>query len=104
MLGSIPVLGHLFRSRSNTTEKTNLLIFIRPTIIRDDATMRGATGEKYKYIREQQLKQRGISSLLLNSDDLPLLPDWDEQTEALDERQRNKKASVESAPAKGEKQ
>ncbi|MGH1470438.1 MAG: type II secretion system secretin GspD [Cellvibrionaceae bacterium] len=104
VLGSIPVLGHLFRSRSNTTEKTNLLIFIRPTIIRDDATMRGATGEKYKYIREQQLKQRGISSLLLNSDDLPLLPDWDEQTEALDERQRNKKASVESAPAKGEKQ
>ncbi len=66
--------------------------------------MRGATGEKYKYIREQQLKQRGISSLLLNSNDLPLLPDWDKAVEVLDEKLKNKKPSVASEPEKGEEQ
>ncbi len=102
LLGSIPVLGHLFRSRSNTTEKTNLLIFIKPTIIRDDTTMRGATGEKYKYIRDQQLKQRGISSLLLDSDDLPLLPEWEEAIKTLDEKQKLKEK--ETKALEGEKE
>jgi len=76
-LGSIPVLGQLFRSRSSTTEKTNLLVFIRPTIMRDDEALRGATGEKYNFIRERQLLQRESTSLLLDPDHLPLLPEWE---------------------------
>lgn len=77
LLGSIPVLGHLFRSQSSSLQKTNLLVFIRPTILRDDDTLRGATALKYNFIRDRQLEQRNISRLLTKGSDLPLLPDWD---------------------------
>lgn len=77
LLGSIPVLGHLFRSQSSSVQKTNLLVFIRPTILRDDDTLRGATALKYNFIRDRQLQQRSLSSLLTKGADLPLLPDWD---------------------------
>lgn len=94
LLGSIPLLGHLFRSESTTVEKTNLLVFIRTTIIRDDETLTGATAEKYKFIRDQQLQQREINSLLVNEDILPLLPDWDEvQAERLAKLKKKRQAA-----------
>ncbi len=77
LLGSIPVLGHLFRSEKNSVEKTNLLVFIRASVIRDDESMSGATAEKYKYIRDQQLNQRSKNSLMLDENLLPLLPELD---------------------------
>ena len=98
LLGSIPILGHLFRSESTSVEKTNLMIFIRPTIIRDDETLSGATAQKYRQIREQQLRQREISSLLIDEDLLPLLPDWDEvqaaREAALKEKQEREAANA----------
>lgn len=82
LLGSIPVLGHLFRSQSTSVQKTNLLVFIRPTILRDDENLRGATAVKYKYIREQQLQQRELNRLFTDKEDLPLLPEWEEMIPA----------------------
>lgn len=81
ILGSIPVLGHLFRSQSSKKVKTNLLIFIRPTIIRDDRVLTGATAEKYHAIRERQIETRRNKGLLLNNSDIPVLPEWEEQIE-----------------------
>ncbi len=78
VLGSIPVLGRLFRSESNRVEKTNLLVFIRASVIRDDESMTGATAEKYKYIRDQQLNQRSKNALMLDEKLLPLLPELDQ--------------------------
>lgn len=43
ILGDIPVLGHLFKSTNTTTGKTNLMVFIKPTIIRDGVTADGIT-------------------------------------------------------------
>lgn len=77
LLGSIPVLGHLFRSQSSSVQKTNLLVFIRPTILRDDETLRGATALKYNFIRDRQLEQRNLTRLLTKRNDLPLLPEWE---------------------------
>ncbi|MEX1031850.1 MAG: type II secretion system secretin GspD [Cellvibrionaceae bacterium] len=77
LLGSIPILGHLFRSQSTSVQKTNLLVFIRPTILRDDETLRGATAIKYNFIREQQLQQRSLNRLLVGEQELPLLPEWE---------------------------
>lgn len=54
LLGDIPVLGHLFRSDSKTVNKTNLMIFLRPTILRSAADMQTATARKYDYIRDMQ--------------------------------------------------
>ncbi|MEX1198355.1 MAG: type II secretion system secretin GspD [Pseudohongiellaceae bacterium] len=76
LLGSIPAVGRLFRSQESSVQKTNLLVFIRPTILRDDEALRGATAEKYGHIRDQQLNQRLINDFLIDPDDLPLLPEW----------------------------
>ena len=51
-LGSIPGIGALFRSRKTDMVKTNLLVFIRPTILRDASQVTIETNSKYNYIRE----------------------------------------------------
>ena len=57
VLGSLPLIGVLFRASSQTREKTNLMLFIRPTILRDSAQADAATNVKYNYLRRQQLVQ-----------------------------------------------
>lgn len=96
LLGSIPLLGHLFRSQSTTTQKTNLLVFIRPTIIRDDATLRGATALKYDSIRRAQLDQRNYNALTTSDEDLPLLPEWEELQKTVREIQQKQEAGQEN--------
>lgn len=54
LLGEVPVLGALFRSTSRQRDRTNLMIFIRPTIVRSAADARRATAPKYEYIVGQQ--------------------------------------------------
>lgn len=76
-LGSLPILGHAFRSQSSSVIKTNLLIFIRATVIRDDQVLTGATAEKYRFIRDEQLAHRRNRGILLNSRSVPVIPDWD---------------------------
>lgn len=77
LLGSVPGIGRLFRSQSSSVQKTNLLVFIRPTILRDDDALRGATAEKYQLIRDQQLRQTPLSGWLFDEDDMPVLPAWE---------------------------
>ncbi|WP_375272983.1 type II secretion system secretin GspD [Sphingomonas sp.] len=53
-LGDIPVLGNLFKSKAKSRAKTNLMIFIRPTVIRSAADNRRVTEQRYGYLRLQQ--------------------------------------------------
>jgi general secretion pathway protein D len=85
LLGDIPFLGRLFRTDAVQTTKTNLLIFIRPTIIRDNEALAGASAEKYRYIREQQMLRREQGLEFFGDDKLPVLPEWQEQLEQLDQ-------------------
>ena len=85
LLGDIPFLGRLFRTDGVKATKTNLLIFIRPTIIRDDDDLAGASADKYRYIRDQQVKRREQGLEFLGDDRLPVLPEWQEQLEKLDQ-------------------
>lgn len=55
LLGDIPLLGNLFKSRSRAKAKTNLMVFIRPTILSSQADARAMTAQRYGYIRGQQL-------------------------------------------------
>lgn len=57
-LGDLPGVGALFRSKSRTRSKTNLMIFIRPTIIRNAADARRIAEQRYGYARNQQLLER----------------------------------------------
>jgi general secretion pathway protein D len=84
-LGDIPFLGRLFRTDAVKVTKTNLLIFIRPTIIRDNTDLAGATADKYRYIRAQQLLRQEQGLMFLGNDQVPVLPEWEEQIQLLDE-------------------
>jgi len=84
ILGDIPFLGRLFRSDREKVTKQNLMIFIRATIIRDDAQLVGASAEKYRYIRDQQALRREGGLMYLDDANLPQLPEWEDQIRQLD--------------------
>ncbi|MEZ9409260.1 MULTISPECIES: type II secretion system secretin GspD [Vibrio] len=73
-LGDIPVLGHLFKSTSTQVEKKNLMVFIKPTIIRDGMTADGITQRKYNFIRAEQLYKSEQGLKLMDDDNIPVLP------------------------------
>lgn len=74
-LGRIPGLGWLFRAR--TVEKVNrtLMVFIRPTILRNSVQANFETGAKYRFIRDLQLQQAQETVPLMRNADRPLLPE-----------------------------
>jgi general secretion pathway protein D len=73
-LGSIPVIGELFKTRSVDKVKTNLMVFIRPRIMRDGVDAAIETNAKYNYIRKQQLERNGGKVTLLPGERQPTLP------------------------------
>ncbi|MEP4890848.1 MAG: type II secretion system secretin GspD [Aliiglaciecola sp.] len=79
ILGDIPFLGNLFKSTTTSTTKRNLMVFIRPTIVRDGATMNSISHKKYNYIRAQQLKRSAAGIPLMPTQEAPVLPEWDDE-------------------------
>lgn len=75
LLGSIPVVGKLFRTETSSKIKTNLLVFIRATVIREDKVLEGATAEKYKNIRAIQQKNHDAEG----GKAIPVLPAWEDK-------------------------
>lgn len=70
LLGDIPVIGFLFRTENTTKTKANLMVFLRPTILRDHKDATFVTNEKYSRLR-------GVESGAYNEEDgsFGLLPD-----------------------------
>ena len=66
LLGDIPVLGELFKSRREGQVKRTLFIFLKPTILRDGAAAKAATDERYAKLRGHEATVRDTRSLLLN--------------------------------------
>lgn len=97
ILGDIPLLGRLFRNDAVSVNKTNLLIFIRPTIIRDDQDLAGATALKYRYIRDQQraIREAGLPFF---GDQAPVLPDWERQIRELEKIRDEVRSEPPEAP------
>jgi len=79
ILGDIPILGKLFSSTSTSKQKRNLMVFIRPTIVRDGNRMRELSSAKYNYMRALQLNERSRGISLMPSEESPLLNDWDSE-------------------------
>ncbi len=98
LLGDIPVLGRLFRTDAVKVIKTNLLIFIRPTIIRDNADLAGATADKYRYIRDQQLLRKEQGLMFLGDEQIPVLPEWEEQLKQLEQIKADDAAANSETP------
>ncbi|QOC23356.1 type II secretion system secretin GspD [Wenzhouxiangella sp. AB-CW3] len=77
-LSRIPLLGELFKYRTSTNVKRNLMVFIRPRILRDDDLMRDVTRSKYTRIRDVQLEQRDGPRGMTPRAQMPLLPELDD--------------------------
>jgi general secretion pathway protein D len=73
-LGSIPLLGNLFKSRSGSRQKTNLLVFLRPTILRDQSATEAISASKYNEIRNEQKSLNGGKITLLPGEKQPSIP------------------------------
>jgi general secretion pathway protein D len=61
-LGSIPIIGNLFKVRNTTSTKNNLMVFIRPKILRDQAQAAFETDSKYNYMIDEQKGQGGYEN------------------------------------------
>ncbi len=78
LLGDVPLLGALFRNKSSTKNKTNLMVFIHPMIVRDDAVSAQYTTGKYNYIRNKQLERQREGVMLMPGEKQPELPKIEE--------------------------
>ncbi len=74
LLGDIPILGYLFKSTSTEMQKRNLMVFLKPTIIRDGVTADGITQRKYNFIRAEQLYKADKGLTLMNNNNIPVMP------------------------------
>jgi len=74
-LGDIPLVGNLFRYRSNDHQKQNLMVFLHPRILRDAATEAAVSSEKYNYIRTEQLQMRDNHEVITPRADMPMVPE-----------------------------
>jgi general secretion pathway protein D len=66
LLGSIPILGYLFRSQSATTEKRTLMVFLRPVILRDGTQAAMETNAKYRMMQDVQHRATERGGQFLN--------------------------------------
>jgi general secretion pathway protein D len=73
LLGDIPFLGSLFRYRTRSRNKTNLMIFLKPTLLRDARSADGVTGPGYDYILREQLQGTPAPSVILPDMEWPSL-------------------------------
>jgi general secretion pathway protein D len=69
-LGQIPILGYLFKTRNESNTKNNLMIFLRPKILRDGAQAAYETDLKYNYMLDEQKKMEKMGG----HEAVPLLP------------------------------
>lgn len=102
-LGDIPGLGAFFRSKQNEREKVNLMIFLRPVIVRDHVMSDYHSQQKYSLIRERQkqLMEKYDSNMLEGlRPQLPTLEEWKEGNALRPEK--NKPSTVPDPEAKVE--
>jgi general secretion pathway protein D len=73
-LGDIPVLGNLFKYQTRGRTKTNLMVFLRPTVVRTNEQSVNVAGDRYNYIRNQELGAQPQPALTMPNLGAPLMP------------------------------
>ena len=100
LLGDIPIIGHLFKSTTNSTRKRNLMVFLKPQIITDEKVMHTMAKDKYNFIRADQLRKQEEGLSLMSDENLPMLPEWSDKLvlpPSFDEYQESIKKDKENA-------
>ncbi|MDY7576368.1 type II secretion system secretin GspD [Actimicrobium sp. CCI2.3] len=73
-LGDLPVVGNLFKYQKRNRTKTNLMVFLRPTIIRSNEQSLSLSGDRYDLMRKVQQQSQPAESLVLPNMTTPTLP------------------------------
>jgi general secretion pathway protein D len=102
LLGDLPLLGNLFKSRSTNKVKRNLMVFLQPSIIRDAAYYSQTSQGKYNYIRARQMELRDTGVGLMPNSEAPVLPEYPEHGELIGDVRENPDAPVPDAMAPAE--
>ncbi|MCO5356227.1 type II secretion system secretin GspD [Acidovorax kalamii] len=75
LMGDLPVVGNLFKSENRSRRKTNLMIFLRPIVVRDNATNDALVVDRYDAIRALQQNTQPAPSLMMGTvSGAPVLP------------------------------
>ena len=75
VMGDIPVVGALFRSENRSRKKTNLMVFLRPVVVRDTVTSDALMADRYESIRAlQQVVQPASNPVMRSVSGAPILP------------------------------
>ena len=73
-LGDVPVFGNLFKSESRSRKKTNLMVFLRPVVVRDGAATNALSMDRYDLMRTNQQQTQPANSALVPVNESPVLP------------------------------
>ena len=73
-LGDVPVFGNLFKSESRSRKKTNLMVFLRPVVVRDSTATQALSMDRYDFMRTNQQQAQPVSNALVPVNDSPVLP------------------------------
>jgi general secretion pathway protein D len=73
-LGDVPLFGNLFKSETRNRKKTNLMIFLRPVILRDAKASNSLSLDRYDMMRGAQKEAQPVTSKVLQLNDAPVLP------------------------------
>jgi len=74
LVGDVPVIGQLFRYDNRKRSKTNLLIFLKPTVVRTGSTAAALTGERYDYLIREQERLHPTERFFWKDPTVPELP------------------------------
>jgi general secretion pathway protein D len=74
-LGDIPLIGNLFKYQKRSRVKTNLMVFLRPTVIRNNAQSTNLASDRYNYIRNEETIAQPENKLTLPNMGAPILPE-----------------------------
>jgi general secretion pathway protein D len=74
LLGDLPLIGGLFRSESRTRKRSNLMVFLRPVVLRDADSATRLSLDRYELIRAQQQAAQPRPSVVLPINESPVLP------------------------------
>jgi general secretion pathway protein D len=73
-LGDLPLLGYLFKADSRTRKKTNLMVFLRPVVVRDAAAAESYSNDRYEMMRGAQQQAQPAASGILPVNEAPVMP------------------------------
>ncbi|TAF81391.1 MAG: type II secretion system protein GspD [Curvibacter sp.] len=73
-LADVPIFGNLFKSESRSRKKTNLMVFLRPMVVRDAAATQALSNERYEQMRSNQQSGQPEASSLVPINEAPVLP------------------------------